>query len=243
MPVAKLTSRAMSSLTSESSQRPTRTRVKICGITREQDAVEAAHAGADALGFVFYPPSPRAVSAERAAELCQLLPPFIERVGLFVNASVSEVQAVLDIVPLSLIQFHGDESPDFCQQFATPYIKAIRISADNAEQALQQIEAHSMAQGFLLDAYEKGVPGGTGKTFDWSKIPAELDQPLVLAGGLDADNVAQAMAEVAPYAVDVSSGVEVSPGVKDLAKINQFMQSVMQNDAPIDAPINELVDK
>lgn len=224
----------MTSSTSESSQRPTRTRVKICGITREQDALEAAHAGADALGFVFYAPSPRAVSAERAAELCQLLPPFVERVGLFVNASASEVQAVLDKVPLTLIQFHGDETPAFCQQFATPYIKAIRIGGDDAAETLQQIEAHSAgnaaAQGFLLDAYQKGVPGGTGKTFDWSKIPTGLNQPLVLAGGLDVDNVAQAMDEVAPYAVDVSSGVEVSPGVKDLEKINRFMQSVMQND-------------
>lgn len=240
----------MMSSISASSQRPTRTRVKICGITREQDALEAAHAGVDALGFVFYPPSPRAVSAERAAELCQLLPPFVDRVGLFVNASASEVQAVLEVVPLTLIQFHGDESPAFCQQFATPYIKAIRVRADDSGEALQQIEAHSAgnsagnsaekaAQGFLVDAYEEGVPGGTGKTFDWSKIPAELNQSLILAGGLNADNIAQAMAQVAPYAVDVSSGVEVSAGIKALEKINQFMQSVTQSDAQFNASVNE----
>jgi len=219
----------MISPTSASSPQLPRTRVKICGITREQDALAAAYAGADALGFVFYPPSPRAVTAEHAAELCKPLPPFVERVGLFVNASASDVQAVLDIVPLTLIQFHGNESPAFCEQFATPYMKALRIGADDSGETLAQIKAHTAAQGFLLDAYEKGVPGGTGKIFDWSKIPMGIDQPLILAGGLDPENVAQAIAEVAPYAVDVSSGVEVSPGIKDIEKIQQFMQAVNQS--------------
>ncbi|MBT5923521.1 MAG: phosphoribosylanthranilate isomerase [Cellvibrionales bacterium] len=216
----------MISSSSASSQPSSRTRVKICGITREQDALAAAYAGADALGFVFYPPSPRAVTAERAAELCRPLPPFVERVGLFVNASAADVQAVLDIVPLTLIQFHGNESPAFCEQFATPYMKALRIGADDSGETLAQIKAHTAAQGFLLDAYEKGVPGGTGKTFDWSRIPSGIDQPVILAGGLDADNVTHAIAEVAPYAVDVSSGIEQAPGIKDVEKINRFMQAV-----------------
>ena len=215
----------MISPNSASSQSGSRTRVKICGITREQDALAAAHAGADALGFVFYPPSPRAVNAERAAELCRVLPPFVERVGLFVNASASEVQAVLDIVPLSLIQFHGDESAEFCEQFATPYIKAIRVGGDT-DDVLQQMQDHKAALGFLLDTYQKGVPGGTGKTFDWSKIPADIDKPLTLAGGLEVDNVNQAITEVTPYAVDVSGGVELSAGIKDPEKIKRFMQAV-----------------
>lgn len=220
---------------------PARTRVKVCGITRTQDAITAIQAGADALGFVFYSPSPRAVTADVAAQLCQRLPPFVDKVGLFVNASAAEVQQALKKVPLSLLQFHGDESAAFCEQFGVTYIKAIRMPAggtDNEtetdsseaveayEQAIAQLDSHQAAAGFLLDTYQKGVPGGTGKMFDWSRIPSNLTQAIILAGGLDANNVAAAVKAVAPYAVDVSSGVESSGGIKSPEKIQAFMQAV-----------------
>lgn len=216
-----------------------RTRVKVCGITRTQDAITAIQAGADALGFVFYSPSPRAVTADVAAQLCQQLPPFVDKVGLFVNVSAAEVQQVLKKVPLSLLQFHGDESAAFCEQFGVAYIKAVRMPAggtDNEtdssevveayEQAIAQLDSHQAAAGFLLDTYQKGVPGGTGKIFDWSRIPSNLTQAIILAGGLDANNVAAAVKAVAPYAVDVSSGVESSAGIKAPEKIQAFMQAV-----------------
>lgn len=216
-----------------------RTRVKICGITREQDAASAIEAGADALGFVFYPPSPRAISAKRAAQICGSLPPLVDKVALFVNASSDEIRQLLDLVPITLIQFHGDETAEFCEQFARPYIKAIRIKAVSAgnseddmnhspEAAVQQMLAHNHAAGFLLDAYHKGVPGGTGKTFDWNCIPVS-ERPLILAGGLTSSNVTDAITQVAPFAVDVSSGVESAPGIKDPAKIWQFMQAAQNS--------------
>lgn len=217
---------------------PARTRVKVCGITRGEDAIMAIQAGADALGFVFYPPSPRAVTADVAAQLCQQLPPFVDKVGLFVNASAAEVQRVLKQVPLTLLQFHGDESAEFCEQFGLVYIKAVRMPAAGEaessgaedkqayEQAIAQLNSHQAAAGFLLDTYQKGVPGGTGKIFDWSRIPGHLTQAIILAGGLDADNVAAAVKAVAPYAVDVSSGVESSAGIKAPEKIQAFMQAV-----------------
>lgn len=213
-----------------------RTRVKICGITRQCDVDTAIRAGADALGFVFYPPSPRALSIEQAAQLCDGLPPFVTKVGLFVNASVEEVNAVLDSVSLSLLQFHGDESAEFCQQFSMPYIKAVRMAvsaadlsqgkANNTLDLLAQMDSHPLALGFLLDTYQPGVPGGTGHAFDWSSIPLQPIQPLILAGGLGSHNIADAINRVRPFAVDISSGVESSPGIKDADKIINFMREV-----------------
>lgn len=212
----------------QSTPHPLRTRVKICGITRQQDALAAVNAGADAIGLVFYPPSPRAIDAQTAAQICRALPPLVDKVGLFVNASVSEVEQVLATVPLSLLQFHGDETPEFCEQFGKTYIKAVRL-ADEGEarqQALDAIAAHSNAAGLLIDSYKPGTPGGTGTTFDWSTLPDNISQPIILAGGLDADKVSAAIETVQPYAVDVSSGVEAEPGIKDGAKIDAFIRAV-----------------
>ncbi|HEU0283182.1 MAG TPA: phosphoribosylanthranilate isomerase [Gallionella sp.] len=205
------------------------TRVKICGITRVEDALVAAQAGADAIGLVFYERSPRHVAVQQAAQLAAALPPFVTVVGLFVNAETALVREALANVPLDLLQFHGDEQPEFCTQFARPYIKAIRVRAGVD---LLQCAAHfHTAKGLLLDAHVEGVPGGTGATFDWSLIPPRLPLPVILSGGLDAENVAAAIKQVQPYAVDVSSGVEsggVESGkkIKDAAKIVRFMQEV-----------------
>ncbi len=200
-----------------------RTRVKICGITRAQDAQAAVSAGADALGLVFYPPSPRAVTLEQAQEIAAGVPPFVTVTALFVNPSVEEVQKVLDGVRIDLLQFHGDEDELFCAQFHKPYIKAIRI------RQTQDVVAASLrfpsALALLLDSFKPGVPGGTGETFDWSLIP-EVTHPLILAGGLTAENVAAAIAQVHPFAVDVSGGVEHSKGIKSASKINDFMNEV-----------------
>ncbi len=200
------------------------TRIKICGITRVEDGLAAARLGADAIGLVFYAPSPRAVDAVRAAEICAALPPFVTSVGLFVDPGEDEVRAVLARVPLDLLQFHGDESPEFCRQFGRPYIKAIRMRDDIdlfAERA-----RYAEARGLLLDTYRPGVPGGTGEAFNWDRIPAELAGQIVLAGGLEPANVAAAVAQVRPYAVDVSGGVEASKGIKDAAKMAAFCNSV-----------------
>lgn len=200
------------------------TRVKICGITRLEDALVAAAAGADALGFVFYPPSPRNVEPARAADIIRQLPAFVTSTGLFVNAPESLVREVLDQVTLDLLQFHGDESPEYCASFGRPYIKALRMQPglDIAGQAA----AHADARGILLDAYVAGVPGGTGQVFDWEAIPATLAKPLILAGGLDVDNVRLAIEQVRPWAVDVSGGVEAGRGIKDAEKVRTFMQRV-----------------
>ena len=213
-----------------------RTRVKMCGITRRYDAEAAIDAGADALGFVFYPPSPRSLSIEQAASICDNLPPFVSAVGLFVNASADEVNKVIDSVGLTLLQFHGDESAAFCEQFSLPYIKAVRmaVSDDQSTQGeanttadlLAQMASHSQALGFLLDAFQQGVPGGTGHTFDWTHVPSQSTQRLILAGGLGAHNVATAIDKVKPFAVDVSSGIESAPGIKDAEKIIHFMREV-----------------
>ena len=200
------------------------TRVKICGITRVQDALAVAHVGADAIGLVFYAPSPRCVSIALAAELARSLPPFVTTVGLFVNASPALVREVLAAVPLDVLQFHGDETPEYCEQFNKPYLKAIRVQA--GVDLLQCAADFSSAQGLLLDAYVAGIPGGTGAVFDWSLIPQNLPLPVILSGGLDAHNVAAAVQQVRPYAVDVSSGVEVSKGIKDVLKIAAFIQEV-----------------
>lgn len=202
-----------------------RTRVKICGLTRAEDVQAACEAGADAIGLVFYAPSPRAVTVEQAKMIVQHVPPFVSVTALFVNPRVDEVQAVLAQIPaISLLQFHGDETPEFCRQFGRAYIKAIpmRDEVDLAQQAL----LYDDALGLLVDTYKPGVPGGSGESFDWHRLPKSLSKPLILAGGLTPDNVAQAIAQVHPYAVDVSGGVELAKGVKDTAKVAAFMASV-----------------
>lgn len=199
-------------------------RSKICGITRIEDALAAIDAGADAIGFVFYAKSPRAVSVEQARAIIAALPPFITTVGLFVNASRCELTEILEVVPLDLLQFHGDETPEDCDGYHRPYIKALRVQA--GDDIAASCRAYSRASGILLDTYVAGVPGGTGEAFDWSLIPHELSKPIILAGGLTPDNVAQAIAQVRPYAVDVSGGVEVSKGIKDHDKIRAFMRAV-----------------
>jgi phosphoribosylanthranilate isomerase len=205
-----------------------RTRVKICGLTRESDVDAAVAAGADAVGFVFHPFSPRAVTPEQARRLCERLPPFVSAVGLFVDVPRSAVLATLEQVPLDLLQFHGLEPPVDCQGFGRRWIKALRMRPDidlSAEQA-----RYAESAGLLLDAYEPGVAGGTGKRFDWERIPPEMAGRIVLAGGLDPTNVADAIARVKPYGVDVSGGVEAARGVKDHAKISAFMQGVRDGD-------------
>ena len=205
-----------------------RTRVKICGITRVGDGVAAAEAGADALGFVFYEKSVRYVSIDKAAEICCKIPPFVTKVGLFVDANEDEVRHVIDNVHIDLLQFHGDESPEFCQNFNLPYIKAIR--AKNRESIIEAIDAHCAAVGVLVDSYVPGMPGGTGSTFDWSLVPVEHRSKIILAGGLDSGNVADAIASIRPYAVDISGGVEARKGIKDSDKIYKFMKEVASAD-------------
>lgn len=201
-----------------------RTRVKICGITRVEDALEAIKQGADAIGLVFYPDSPRYVTSKQAAEIAKKIPAFVSVVGLFVNASSAEIERILDTVPLDILQFHGDETPAQCRQFSKPYMKAIRVKSDT--NLVQYAADYADAKALLLDAFAEGVPGGTGQVFDWKLIPQNLGLPVVLAGGLNAENVGQAIAAVKPYAVDVSGGVEASKGIKDAAKIAAFMRGV-----------------
>lgn len=204
-----------------------RTRIKICGLTRPEDVRAAVEAGADAVGFVFYPPSPRALDAERAAALAALLPPFVTAVGLFVNPESAQVAEVLARVPLQLLQFHGDESEADCARYGRPWIKAARMRP--GVDLLEFASCHPRASGILVDAFVDGYGGG-GKTFDWSLIPAGFGRPLVLSGGLDADNVGEAIRRVRPWAVDVSSGVESARGIKDAAKIAAFIAGVRNAD-------------
>lgn len=201
-----------------------RTRIKICGITRAEDADAAVAAGADSLGFVFYPPSPRNVSIEQAAELIAGLPAFVTSTALFVDADVEFVQRVIEQTKVDLLQFHGNESQAYCSQFARPYMKAIRMKPDVDVKA--ESERYGDASAILLDAYRPGVPGGTGESFDWERIPAELRDSIVLAGGLNPDNIRKAVETVHPFAVDVSGGVEASKGMKDKEKIETFVQEV-----------------
>jgi phosphoribosylanthranilate isomerase len=205
-----------------------RTRVKICGLTRESDVDAAVAAGADAVGFVFHPSSPRAVTPEQARRLCERLPPFVSAVGLFVDALRATVMATLEQVPLDHLQFHGCEQPADCTGFGRRWIKALRMHPDIDLGAEQQ--RYSESAGLLLDTYEAGLAGGTGKRFDWDRIPSALAGSIVLAGGLDPTNVAEAIARVKPYGVDVSGGVEAARGVKDHAKIFAFMQGVRDGD-------------
>ena len=200
-----------------------RTRVKICGITRPQDAEFIAEMGADAIGLVFYSASPRAVTVAQASQIVASLPPFVSVVALFVNAAVSEVEACLASLPVDILQFHGDESPDYCVQFGLPYMKAIRMREDTDLKELAKQYHHASA--LLLDSYQAGVPGGTGRVFDWSMIDT-IDKPIILAGGLTVDNVASAIKQVQPYAVDVSGGVEGDKGIKEKTMIEAFMQEV-----------------
>ncbi|WP_122664926.1 phosphoribosylanthranilate isomerase [Pseudomonas viridiflava] len=199
-------------------------RSKICGITRIEDALAAVEAGADAIGFVFYAKSPRAVSVQQARAIIAALPPFISTVGLFVNASRCELNETLDAVPLDMLQFHGDETPEQCDGYHRPYIKALRVQA--GDDIAASCRLYSGASGILLDTFVAGVPGGTGETFDWALIPNDLEKPIILAGGLTSANVAQAITQVRPYAVDVSGGVEKSRGIKDHDKIRAFMSAV-----------------
>jgi phosphoribosylanthranilate isomerase len=200
------------------------TRIKICGLTREQDVVAVARSGVDAFGLVFYDKSPRHVDIFQAARLQDAAPPFVTVVGLFVNPTVDYVREVLTKVPLDLLQFHGEETPEFCGMFGRPYLKAIRVKAgvDLVECAARYVDA----QGLLLDAYVEGTQGGTGESFDWAMIPQDLPLPVILSGGLHAGNVAEAIKQVRPYAVDVSSGVEAAKGIKDAAKVAAFIKEV-----------------
>lgn len=209
---------------------PHRTRIKICGITRTEDLRSAVELGADALGFVFFPPSPRHLDLEAAAQLARQISPFVTLVGLFVNENPIKVRETLARVPIQLLQFHGDEEAAYCRQFGLPYIKAARVRP--GLDLLEYAAAFPDARGLLLDAYVDGY-GGAGKTFDWTLIPPQLPLPLILSGGLDADNVGAAVRQRHPWAVDVSSGVE-SPGrkgIKDAARIAAFINGVRNADA------------
>ncbi|MGA8865142.1 MAG: phosphoribosylanthranilate isomerase [Gallionella sp.] len=213
------------------------TRIKICGITRVEDALAASYRGADAIGLVFYESSPRHVNVPLAKLLADALPPFVTIVGLFVNAEAAFVNETLARVPLDLLQFHGDETPEYCAKFNRPYIKAIRVKA--GVDLLQCATDFRGAKGLLLDAHVQGIPGGTGTAFDWTLIPKKLPLPVILSGGLDAENVAAAVEQVRPYAVDVSSGVEsggaeAGKGIKDAAKIAAFINEVKRVDNKID---------
>lgn len=195
-------------------------RVKICGLTRVQDVQAAVAAGADALGFVFTPRSRRALDPESALALVRQVPAFVARVGLFMDQDRDEVRHVLERVPLSLLQFHGQEDAAYCRGFGLPYIKALAMGS--APSLLRAGRAFADAAGLLLDSHRTGEAGGTGRTFDWAEIPA-LDLPLILAGGLTPANVRQAVRQVRPWAVDVSSGVEDAPGVKNVDKMQTFI--------------------
>ena len=205
-----------------------RTRVKICGLTRASDLEAAVTAGVDAVGFVLYSASPRAVTVEQAARLCSALPPFVTAVGLFVDASAAAIRETLDRVPLDLIQFHGGEEADFCAQFGRRWIKALRMRP-GIDLAAERAR-FAAADGLLLDAYEPGRAGGTGQRFDWDLIPADIAPEILLAGGLAPSNVADAIQQVGPYGVDVSGGVEAAKGIKDPELIFAFMQGVRDGD-------------
>jgi len=199
-------------------------RTKICGITRLEDALAAAESGADAIGLVFYKKSPRYVSPEIAASIISQLPPFVTTVGLFVNEPAGQIQQVLDIVPLDLLQFHGSEVEPDCSRYNRPYIKAIAMKPGlDVESVVNQYPG---AQGILLDTYDVVLPGGTGKAFDWNKVPQNLSKPIILAGGLTPENIRQAVDVVSPWAVDVSGGVEESKGKKDHRLIQAFIEGV-----------------
>jgi phosphoribosylanthranilate isomerase len=201
-------------------------RIKVCGLRDRETVLQTIAYGADAIGLVFYPPSPRHVSIELAAELASALPAFVSTVALFVNAEAKFVSSVLENVPIDLLQFHGDESLADCVQFARPFIKAIRLKPDINLVEYAQRYVHPLCRGILVDAWVDGVPGGTGEAFDWRLLPEQLPLPLILSGGLHPENVASAVQQVKPWAVDVSSGVESSKGVKDLQRVCAFINAV-----------------
>ena len=201
-----------------------RIRVKICGITSTEDAINAVKLGADAIGLVFYDKSPRFINLETAKKIALTLPPFVSKVGLFVDASNDEINTVLAQVPLNILQFHGNETPEQCNEYSMPYIKAVRMQ--NGIDINNIANQYSDAIALLLDAYVEGIQGGTGETFDWSRIPNDIEKPIILAGGLTPTNVSNAIQQVSPYAVDVSGGVESEKGIKDATKIAEFMREV-----------------
>ncbi|TVP81479.1 phosphoribosylanthranilate isomerase [Thioalkalivibrio sp.] len=203
-----------------------RYRIKICGLTDAGQALTAARAGADAIGLVFYARSRRAVGIEQAAAIAAALPPFVATVGLFVDPAVGEVETVLDRCRLDFLQFHGAETAAFCAGFGLPYLKAIAMGGGRDPRP--EMDAHPQARGFLLDSHADGKMGGSGQAFDWRSIPGPLERPWLLAGGLDARNVRQALALACPYGVDVSSGVESTPGQKDPRLVRDFVESVRQ---------------
>jgi phosphoribosylanthranilate isomerase len=206
-----------------------RTRVKICGITSVADALAAARQGADVIGLIFYPPSPRLVTLGRAAEIAAGLPPFVASVAVFVNPSQEHVAEVVAACRPSLLQFHGEETPMFCRSFGIPYLRAVRVRS--GVDLLESLAAYEDAAGWLLDAYRDDLYGGTGEAFDWNLIPPRLARPVILSGGLDAQNVGEAVRRVRPWAVDVSSGVESAKGVKDERLIAAFIAGVRNADA------------
>lgn len=212
------------------------TRIKICGITRPEDAQHAATLGVDAIGLVFYGPSPRNVSVEQACAVLADLPPFVTSVGLFVNAAADDIHAVLKQVSLDLLQFHGDEPPEFCAGFSRPYIKAIRMR--DGVDLHAEADKYVQSSGLLLDAYHPALPGGTGKSFEWARVPGDLPTSIILAGGLAAGNVGEAIRTVRPYAVDVSGGVEAKKGIKDWGKMADFVAMARTMDASIESDMN-----
>ncbi|MGE6606941.1 phosphoribosylanthranilate isomerase [Halomonas sp. NPDC076908] len=204
-----------------------RTRIKFCGFTRADDIDRAVALGVDALGFVMWPKSARSVDIEQLAALSARVPAFVTRVGLFVDQPAELIERCLPY--LDMLQFHGNETPSACQQYSLPWMKALRMR-DEIDLA-HEAQRYHQAQALLLDAYRPGTPGGTGETFDWSRIPADLTKPVILAGGLTVDNIAEAVRQVAPYAVDVSGGIEASPGCKDAGKMAHFVHQVALADA------------
>ena len=201
-----------------------RVRVKICGITRKKDALLAAQLGADAIGLIFYPDSPRFVNVDQAKKIAHSLPPYVNKVGVFVNATTEQVATALNQVKLDYLQFHGDELAQFCDSFAMPYIKVIRMEPDI--DLLAKVNAYPNATGFLLDTYHRKIYGGTGHAFPWQLVPPGINRPIIVSGGISADNVQEAIQTLHPYAVDVSSQVEERPGIKDPKKLQQLFNAV-----------------
>jgi phosphoribosylanthranilate isomerase len=205
-----------------------RTRIKICGITRIEDARQAAVFGADAIGLVFYAASARAVSIENASRIAAAVPPFVACVGVFLDAEAAFIKSVLASVRIDMLQFHGEEPPELCESFGRPFIKAIAMGAD--ANVAEYAARYAGAMGFLLDSHRPGEAGGLGKALDWARVPAQQVRPLILAGGLDVDNVARAVRATRPYGVDVSSGVESAKGIKDAGRMRAFIQEVKRVD-------------
>lgn len=212
-----------------SSPEMTRTRVKICGITRPEHARAAAGAGADAIGLVFYEPSPRFVTRAQAAAVCAALPPLVSVVGLFVNPAPGEVEAMVEGLPVDLLQFHGEEPPELCAEAGKPYVKAVRVRT--RDDVVEAAARYPDARALLLDAHHDALWGGTGRRFDWNAVPGDAGHPIILAGGLTPENVAGAIRFVRPFAVDVSGGVESAPGEKDPERMARFIEEVASAEA------------